>query len=182
MTDLVKQQAFIQSIIDNKDIMFEEYKGCRHRDIPLLDWEEEQQMHHGWRALPLWWMHKACKTIQKSMPITTRLLTKGPGHRATSWVKLNAHTKTPKHAHHDWGNKIILHLPTIVPPGDVGFWIDGNIHRWKVGELFAFKTNQEHYGFNNTEGTRLMFVMEFDDTWEEALRPYMTLTPFTQIN
>mgnify|MGYP006076608555 FL=1 len=173
----MKQQDFIQNLIDNTQEIFDEYKNCRHRDIPLPDWKEEQEVHQHWRALPIWWVQKPCKPVQKSLPLTTKLLTDGPGHRATAWVKLDSHSKTPQHAHHDWGNKIILHLPMIVPEGDVGFWVDGNIHRWKVGELFAFKSNQEHYGFNNTDGTREMLVMEFDDTWEQTLRPYMTVTP-----
>ena len=173
----MNKQTFIQNIIKNKDIIFAEYKDCRHRDIPLPDWEEEQQVHQDWRALPLWWMHKPCKPVQKSLPITTRLLTEGPGHRATAWVRLLPNSKTPSHSHPDWGSKIILHLPMIVPEGDVGFWVEGNVHRWKVGELFAFRSSQEHYGFNNTNETRVMLVMEFDDTWEKTLRPYMTVTP-----
>jgi aspartyl/asparaginyl beta-hydroxylase (cupin superfamily) len=64
----------------------------------------------------------------------------------------------------------------IVPKGDVGFWVDGQIHRWKVGELFAFDIKKEHYGFNHTDKDRAIFVLDFDaDEWGEALKPYMTL-------
>ena len=173
----MNQQTFIQNLIDNQETVFEEYYNCKHRDIPLPDWQKEQQVHQDWRALPLWWMHKPCKPVQKSMPVTTKLLETGPGHRATAWVRLLPQSKTPAHRHLDWGNKIILHLPLEVPNGDVGFCVDGSIHRWKVGELFAFNSSQEHYGFNNTDEIRIMLVMEFDETWEQTLRPYMTVTP-----
>ena len=46
----------------------------------------------------------------------------------------------------DWGNKIILHLPMIIPEGDVGFWLDGQVHRWKNGELFSFDISKNHKG------------------------------------
>ena len=172
------KNSFIQKLKDNRKTIFEEYDNCRHRDIPLPDWQEEQQVHHDWRALPLWWIQKPCKPVQKAMPVTTELLRNGPGHRATAWVRLLPHSKTPSHRHLDWGNKIILHLPYIVPEGDVGFWVDGKVHRWKTGELFAFNSSQEHYGFNNTDQTRVMLAMEFDETWLDVLKPYMTLSDF----
>ena len=170
------KQAFIQAIIDNTDKIFDEYSKCKVKDIPLPDWEEEQQIHQDWRALPLWWNYKSCKPVQKALPITTSLVAEGPSHMATAWLVLKPHSVTPKHNHPDWGNKIILHLPMNVPEGDVGFWVDSKIHRWKRGELFAFSSSQTHYGFNNTDEVRTMLVMEFDESWLDVLKPYMTVT------
>ena len=60
--------------------------------------------------------------------------------------------------------------------GDVGFWLDGQVHRWKNGELFSFDISKNHYGFNNTDQERALLVLDFDsDEWGEALKPYMRL-------
>jgi aspartyl/asparaginyl beta-hydroxylase (cupin superfamily) len=63
----------------------------------------------------------------------------------------------------------------VIPEGDTGFWVEGRVHHWKDGELFAFNVDKEHYGYNNTDEERAIFLLDFDaEEWGEALAPYMT--------
>jgi aspartyl/asparaginyl beta-hydroxylase (cupin superfamily) len=108
------------------------------------------------------------------MPVTTSIVKDGPTHRATGWLLLEPESRTPEHSHHDWGHKIIVHIPTYIPKGDVGFSVDGKVHRWEVGKPFAFDCYSKHYGFNNTKERRSIMVLDFDyDTYYNELKKYM---------
>jgi aspartyl/asparaginyl beta-hydroxylase (cupin superfamily) len=174
---LDEKKAFIHSIQDNYQNILDEYLKNKHRrTIPIPDWSGEAKPLAEWRAVALWWDYEPSPIYQKFFPFTTELLRTGPTHKATGWLILKPHSRTPLHNHIDWGNKIILHLPMIVPEGDVGFWVDGQIHRWTEGELFSFDISKNHYGFNNTDQERALLVLDFDaDEWGEALKPYMRL-------
>jgi aspartyl/asparaginyl beta-hydroxylase (cupin superfamily) len=172
-----EQQAFIQNLIDNTDVILNEYKQTiGKKTIAIPGYDEASTPLEDWRAIALWWDYKAWRAYQKWCPITTELVRNGPDHRATGWLILTPQASTPAHCHLDWGDKIIFHLPMIIPEGDVGFSVGGKIHRWKVGEPFAFDITKEHFGFNHTDETRVIFVLDFDrNVWGETLKPYMTL-------
>lgn len=174
---LKEKQDFLQRLVDNREVILQEYlDNLGKRTIAIPGYDGASTPIPEWRAVALWWDHKPWPIYQKWFPKSTELIREGPTHRASGWLILKPHSRTPTHNHIDWGNKIIMHLPMMVPEGDVGFWVDGEIHRWQVGELFAFDITKEHYGFNNTDQERAIFVLDFDaDEWHEALRPYMSL-------
>jgi aspartyl/asparaginyl beta-hydroxylase (cupin superfamily) len=172
------KEDLIKKILDNWNMILEEYNGVT-KTIPLRNFDEVPSYTPEWRAITLWWNYKPLPPFQKQMPKTTELVREGPSHRATGWLLLQPHSKTPEHNHLDWGHKIIVHIPTEVPEGDVGFSVDGKIHRWEVGKPFAFDCYQTHYGFNNTDKLRSIMVLDFDyDEYIDMLKPYMTLTNF----
>ena len=176
---MVRKEKFITNILDNWDKIMQEYNALKIKTIPMYDFDDKPKYTPEWRAVTLWWNYKPLKPYQKRMPFTTELLREGPSHRATGWLTLNGQSKTPKHNHLDWGHKIIVHIPTLVPEGDIGFNVDGKVHRWRVGEPFAFDCFQTHYGFNNTNDLRSIMVLDFDyDEWIDVLKPYMSLTNF----
>jgi aspartyl/asparaginyl beta-hydroxylase (cupin superfamily) len=179
---LKEKQDFLQRLVDNREVILQEYlNNLGKRTIAIPGYDESSTPIPEWRAVALWWDHKPWPIYQKWFPKSTELIREGPTHRASGWLILKPHSRTPTHNHIDWGNKIIMHLPMMVPEGDVGFWVDGEIHRWQVGKLFAFDITKEHYGFNNTDQERAIFVLDFDaDEWHEALRPYMSLETTTQ--
>ena len=167
---------FIFSIIENQKTIIDEYLNCKRKSIPLYGFDGSGTPLPEWRTITLWWDKEPWRIFQKYMPFTTELVRNGPTHHGTGWLILNGNTETPKHNHINWGHKIIIHVPTVIPEGDLGFWVEGKVHRWKMNEIFAFDANKDHYGFNRTNETRAMLVMEFDyDEWYDTLRPYMTL-------
>ncbi len=163
----------IENILNDWDIVMEEYRGIK-RTMPLYGWDDDSSMIADWRAVTLWWNGKPFTPVQKKMPHTTELLRHGPSHRATGWLILNPHSHTPVHTHRDWEHRIIVHIPTYIPEGDVGFVVDGTTYRWKYGEVFAFDCYREHYGFNNTDEPRSIMVFDFDyDQYIDQLKPFM---------
>lgn len=169
----------IDDILDNWQTVLEEYNTVieTKRTMPLRDFQEVPQTTPDWRAITLWWNYKEFPPYQKIMPKTTELVRHGPTHRATGWLFLNPHSRTPEHRHLDWDHKIIVHIPTYIPEGDVGFVVDGKTYHWKVGEVFAFDCWQSHYGYNNTDELRSIMVLDFDyDSHIDELKQYMVLT------
>lgn len=172
---LDEQTQFLKNLVDNKETIYKEFQQAKRRAQALPDWETGDLVPN-WKGIALWWDYKPWPFTQRRMPITTELIREGPSHRASGLLLLDPQSETPKHNHIDWGKKIILHLPIVVPEGDTGFWVEGEIHKWKEGELFAFDVRKEHYGFNHTDSERALFVLDFDyDEWIDTLRPYMTL-------
>lgn len=174
------KEKFIQNLLNSFDIIFEEFQNYNNKKTtPLPGFDDANTPLDHWRSVGLWWNYKPMKVRQKHFPKTTNLIEKGPTHRSSGWLLLKGNSSIEKHEHGDWGDKIIFHLPMIVPDGDVGFWIDGEIYRWIPRKPFAFSTRQYHYAFNNTDQLRVIFVLDFDyKEWINVLKPYMPLTKF----
>lgn len=169
-----QKQQFVNRLIDHADVIRNEYLNFKRRSIPIPGWDEAKTIVEGWSGIGLWWDYVGWVASQRRCPITTELVRHGPDHRATGWVILEPHSRTPEHDHKEWGRKIITHLPMILPEGDSGFVVEGNLYRWKMGELFAFDAAKPHYGYNNTDGKRVIFVVAFDyDEWIDVLKQYM---------
>jgi quercetin dioxygenase-like cupin family protein len=172
------QQLYINLLISNMDRIIAEYHECvkKRKSIPLYGFDGTGTPLPEWRAVTLWWDKEPWRIFQKYLPFTTEFVRHAPTHQGTGWLILEPHSRTPEHNHIAWGHKIIIHIPTEIPEGDTGFCVDGKVHHWKMGELFAFDANKNHYGYNNTSERRSIFVMEFDyDEWYDTLRPYMLL-------
>jgi aspartyl/asparaginyl beta-hydroxylase (cupin superfamily) len=171
---LTEQQDFLKNLIDNTDVIINEYINSTKRGLPLPDWDENATLLQNWRAVALWWDYKPWPFTQKKFPKTTELIRTGPSHKASSFLILDSNSKTPTHNHINWGKKIIVHLPIVIPEGDSGFVVEDKIYNWKVGELFAFDATKNHHGYNNTNCKRCILILDFDaDEWREALEPYM---------
>lgn len=164
----------IDDILENWDKIMEEYNTVT-RTIPLPDFTEDLAVNPDWRAIALWWNGKPGKSFQSKMPFTTELMRNGPTHQATGWLMLRPHSRTQEHDHAFWGaRRIIVHIPTYIPEGDLGFVVDGNTYRWKMGEVYAFDGNKRHYGYNNTDETRSIMVFDYDyHTYYDQLKKYM---------
>ena len=169
-----QKREFINNIISNQDTIIEEYMNFKRRKVPLTGWDEEKSVVPGWSGVALWWDYRAWPSSQRRCPVTTELVRNGPDHRATGWLVLDPKSRTPEHNHIAWGHKIITHLPTILPEGESGFVVEGKTYHWKMGEFFAFDATKNHYGYNNTNEERSIFVLDFDyDEWYEVLKDYM---------
>lgn len=167
---------FVNNILENWDVVMEEYARVK-RTIPLPGFDDANTLNKDWRAIALWWNYRAGGMHQKLMPVTTELVRYGPTHRATGWLTLNAGARTEVHNHIDWGRRrIIVHIPTYIPEGDCGFNVGGKNYKWKMGEVFAFDANQNHYGYNNTNEQRSIMVFDFDyEVYYDELKEYMLL-------
>jgi hypothetical protein len=57
------------------------------------------------------------------------------------------------------GSYIRVHLPLIVPDGDIGFEVAGEQVDWS--DLFAFNNQRVHSAWNNTNHPRLVMLFDF---------------------
>jgi hypothetical protein len=56
------------------------------------------------------------------------------------------------------GTYIRIHIPLIIPEGDVGFEVAGEEVNWS--DLFAFNNQRVHSAWNNTDHPRLCFIVD----------------------
>jgi aspartyl/asparaginyl beta-hydroxylase (cupin superfamily) len=172
---LHEQQQFLADLVAHKDVILAEFLQAKRRAIAIPDYDEAHTPVPNWKGVALWFHHRPWPFNQRIMKKTTEMVRTGPEHNTTAITILDPHSRTPTHHHKEWGNKIIVQLPLVIPEGDTGFWVEGRVHHWKDGELFAFDVAKEHYGYNNTDQERAIFLLDFDaEEWGEALAPYMT--------
>lgn len=53
---------------------------------------------------------------------------------------------------------IRIHIPLFIPPGDIGFEVEGQEVYWD--DIFAFNNQKLHSGWNNTDQRRLVFLLD----------------------
>jgi hypothetical protein len=75
--------------------------------------------------------------------------------------------------------KIRIHIPLIIPEGDIGIEVDGNIRTWD--NIFAFNTQKLHGAWNNTNCRRLVFILDINRK-RLGLPAGIPWTPGTNIN
>ena len=56
--------------------------------------------------------------------------------------------------------RIRIHIPLIIPEGDVGFEVHGEIVRWD--DIFSFNNQKAHSGWNLTNERRLVFLLDIN--------------------
>jgi beta-hydroxylase len=168
-----EQEQFVKTLLDNFETIRTEWLASKDKKtVAIPTWTGE--VSESWRGMPLWWDYKAWKVYQKWCPKTTEMIRNGPCHRASGWLSLEPHTASPVHDHTNWGKRLVFQLPIIIPEGDTGFDIEGTVHRWTEGKPLVFNGALTHFGFNNTDQQRVIFVLEFDaDVWADTLSPYM---------
>lgn len=58
------------------------------------------------------------------------------------------------------GSMLRIHIPLIIPPGDVFIEIDGNEENWS--RPFGFNNQYVHSAYNNTKHRRLIFMIDIE--------------------
>jgi aspartyl/asparaginyl beta-hydroxylase (cupin superfamily) len=172
--DTYEQEKFLKNLENSINFLKEEYRTCKDKAFGFWDFENPKKRISHWKTTILWWKGKPFSPVQKLVPETVKLLSNGPSHRATGWMELDPHSTVPLHHHKDWNNSLILHVPLIIPEGDLGFCVEGKpVYRWKANELYAFDANLEHCAYNNTDESRVILGLDFDSSWRNVLESYM---------
>lgn len=174
--DMDEKELFIKNLLDNYSVIKEEFMANRddEKSFALPDFADPTVHLEHWRTYYLWSRFKTLKQFLKRFPKTAKIIENGPGKYTGGFLLLAPHSTVPTHTHYDWpGEHYVLHLPIVVPEGDIGFVIDGKTHRWVEGQFLAFHCNQPHGTFNNTDGVRVILGLIFDPSWKSVLEPYM---------
>lgn len=62
--------------------------------------------------------------------------------------------------------KHTLHIPIVLPEGDLGIKVGGIVKKWKFGDCILFDDSFEHEAWNKTQNTRIVLIV---DIWHNDL-------------
>jgi hypothetical protein len=90
----------------------------------------------------------------------THFIEKFPDCTLAAYAVLFPHSVIRRHTgpENRTGEYVRIHLPLIVPEGDIGFEVAGEEVDWS--DLFAFDNQRIHSAWNNTDQPRLCFVFD----------------------
>jgi beta-hydroxylase len=97
---------------------------------------------------------------QKICPVTTEALKNIPGIINAFFSILEPGTHIPPHRGPHAGI-LRYHLGVIIPEGDVGIKVGGQICRWKEGESLFFDDSFEHEAWNLSNSLRVILFVDF---------------------
>ena len=124
-----------------------------HRSIAEVD---------KWRSFFLWGYGYAIEENLARCPRTAKVVTKIPGLNSAFFSILAPGTHIPDHRGVTKG-LITCHLGLIVPEdGDVRMRVQDRIVRWTEGETLVFDDTYRHEVWNDTEGTRVVLLIQFE--------------------
>lgn len=57
-----------------------------------------------------------------------------------------------------------MHLPLVVPEGELGFTVRGETRKWQYGKTWAFNDRLQHAAFNKSDQDRYILLIDFKRT------------------
>lgn len=123
-----------------------------HRKIAALD---------QWRSFFLWGYGYPIDENLAQCPTTAALVGRVPGLNSAFFSILAPGTHIPAHRGVTKG-LLTCHLGLIVPQGgDVRMRVDDQVVRWAEGETLVFDDTWKHEVWNDTDGTRVVLLIQF---------------------
>lgn len=115
-----------------------------------------------WRSFFLWGYGYRIDGNADRCPVTTALAERIPGLNSAFFSILAPGTHIPAHRGVTKG-LITCHLGLVVPrDGDVRMRVHDRIVRWAEGETLVFDDTWQHEVWNDTEGTRVVLLIQFE--------------------
>lgn len=115
-----------------------------------------------WKSFFLWGYGYPIEENLAQCPATAALVEKIPGLNSAFFSILEPGTHIPAHRGVTKG-LITCHLGLIVPhDGDVRMRVDERIVRWAEGETLVFDDTYDHEVWNDTSGTRVVLLIQFE--------------------
>ncbi len=119
-----------------------------------------------WRSFFLWGYGYRVDDNADRCPLTTALVERIPGLNSAFFSILAPGTHIPAHRGVSKG-LITCHLGLIVPrvgagDGDVRMRVHDRVVRWAEGETLVFDDTYDHEVWNDTDGTRVVLLIQFE--------------------
>ena len=117
-----------------------------------------------WRSFFLWGYGYRIDENADRCPQTAALVERIPGLNSAFFSILAPGTHIPAHRGVSKG-LITCHLGLIVPkggPGDVRMRVHDRVVRWAEGETLVFDDTYSHEVWNETDGTRVVLLIQFE--------------------
>jgi beta-hydroxylase len=139
----------------------EEYQGVRER---LVDWHETKLYEGGgWKVFPIFaFPHgDALEAPARACPHTAALVREHvPRHGVAGFSVLLPRTRLRPHEGYQ-GEFLRCHLGLVVPPGDAGLRVGGELRRWQEGKALVFDDRLPHEAWNETDAERVVLLVDF---------------------
>jgi aspartyl/asparaginyl beta-hydroxylase (cupin superfamily) len=115
-----------------------------------------------WKSFFLWGYGYPIEENLDQCPLTASVVARIPGLNTAFFSILAPGTHIPAHRGVTKG-LITCHLGLIVPEdGDVRMRIDDRVVRWAEGETLVFDDTYDHEVWNQTKGTRVVLLIQFE--------------------
>lgn len=137
--------------------------GMDTSNIPMYDIGEKLDIHKKWKMSVLKIMGEWNKDAKIKYPNFNAFVESlGDVCRSAGYSILEAggnvvtHTDTEE----DHENYVIVHVPLIVPEGDIGFFENDEQGKWVEGECFILDVESPHSIWNYTDKARVVILLE----------------------
>ncbi|WP_206240044.1 aspartyl/asparaginyl beta-hydroxylase domain-containing protein [Novosphingobium terrae] len=115
----------------------------------------------GWRSFFLVGYGARIEQNIERCPVTTSLLKHVPGLNSGFFSILRPGTHIPRHTGVTKG-LITCHLALVVPEGPLRMNLNGEDQHWREGETLFFDDTYPHEVWNETGGTRIVLLIQFE--------------------
>lgn len=137
--------------------------GLDTSEIPMYDTGKNLDIHKKWRMSALKNMGGWFEENKSRYPTLLKLVESlGDNCRSAGYSilepggKVITHTDTEED-HEKW---FVLHVPLIVPEGDIGFTENNEKGKWVEGQCFILDVESPHSIWNFTDKPRVVVLME----------------------
>jgi len=140
--------------------ILDEYRGLAGS---LAAWPQSDLHDGGWQVFGLFDFPSGAQLPHNTRrcPVTSALVARHvPGHGAAGFSVLRPGTRIQPHCGYQ-GSFLRCHLPLVVPQGDCGLEVNGEIRRWVAGEPLVFDDRVEHRAWNLAGGDRVVLLVDF---------------------
>ena len=167
--------AFAKTIEQNTSKILEEYRRLQESGVESdydTSRDESHKLHEGswsWNSYITKGHRQAdfasrCTTTVEILESVPTLMTGTPFSFAF-FSSLQGNSKISAH-HGPCNLRLRCHLPLIVPDGDCGMEIGGEVVRWEEGKLLIFDDCYEHAVWNTSDSERVLLLF---DIWHPDL-------------
>jgi ornithine lipid ester-linked acyl 2-hydroxylase len=116
----------------------------------------------GWRWCPLFGTDPAAAANRERCPGTASAVAAIPGMQNAGFSLFLPGTHLYPHRG-ELAGVLRVHLPLLVPAGDVGIRASGELRRWQRGQCLVLDDTHEHEAWNHGDGPRVVLLVTFLD-------------------
>jgi aspartyl/asparaginyl beta-hydroxylase (cupin superfamily) len=122
-----------------------------------------------WKSYFLKALRRDVERHQISCPVTTEALRHVPGLINAFFSILQPGVEIPPHRG-PYAGILRYHFGVIIPLGDLGMHVNGELCRWTEGKSLIFDDSFEHEAWNRTSFTRVILFVDFERPLRRPLR------------
>ena len=156
-------KQLVDSLIPQMRDDFLNAHGLDTSNIPMYDIGEKLDIHKKWKMSVLKIMGEWNTEAKEKYPTLNKLVENlGDVCRSAGYSILepggNVITHTDTEEDHE--NYVIVHVPLIVPEGDIGFMENDYKGKWVEGDSFILDVESPHSIWNYTNQARVVILLE----------------------